>query len=75
MIEFYSNEYEFKEIVPISALKGEAVEILLKEITKHLPENEPIFDEDEMTDQPLRQLVAEMVREKILMTTGEEFLM
>jgi GTP-binding protein Era len=72
LIEFYSNEYDFKEIIPVSALKGEAVEILLKEIVKHLPEGEPIFDEDEMTDQPLRQLVAEMVREKILMTTGDE---
>jgi GTP-binding protein Era len=72
LIEFYSNEYDFAEIIPISALKGDAIEILLKEIIKHLPENSPIFDEDEMTDQPLRTLVAEMVREKILMTTGEE---
>lgn len=72
LIEFYSNEYKFAEIIPISALKGDAVEILLKEIVKHLPKNPPIFDEDEMTDQPLRMLVAEMVREKILLTTGEE---
>ena len=72
LIEFYSNEYNFAEIIPISALKGDAIEILLKEIIKHLPENPPIFDEDEMTDQPLRTLVAEMVREKILQTTGEE---
>ncbi len=72
LIEFYSKEYDFAEIIPISALRGEAIEILLKEIVKHLPENAPIFGEDEMTDQPLRTLVAEMVREKILMTTGEE---
>lgn len=72
LIEYYSKEYNFAEIIPISALKGDAVEILLKEIIKHLPENPPIFDEDEMTDQPLRTLVAEMVREKILQTTGEE---
>ncbi|MEZ5347548.1 MAG: GTPase Era, partial [Pyrinomonadaceae bacterium] len=72
LMDFYSNEHEFEEIIPVSALKGEAIEILLGQITKHLPENEPIFAEDEMTDQPLRIMVAEMVREKILETTGEE---
>jgi GTPase len=72
LIEYYSNEYEFAEIIPVSALKGDSIDVLLKEIIKHLPESEPIFSEDEMTDQPLRTLVAEMVREKILQTTGEE---
>ncbi len=72
LIEFYSREYDFVEIVPISALKGEAIDNLLKQITKHLPEAEPIFDEDELTDQSMRTLVAEMVREKILQTTGDE---
>jgi GTPase len=72
LIEEYSKEYEFAEIIPVSARKGEAVEVLLKEIVKHLPEGEPIFAEDEMTDQPVRVLVSEMVREKILETTGEE---
>lgn len=72
LMEFYSNENKFEEIIPISALKGEAIEVLLKEIIKHLPENDPIFGEDEMTDQPLRIMVAEMVREKILESTGEE---
>lgn len=72
LIEYYSKEYDFEEIVPLSALKGEAIDNLLKQIVKHLPENEAIFDEDEMTDQPLRTLVAEMVREKILQTTGDE---
>ncbi len=72
LMEFYSNEHKFEELIPISALKGEAIEVLLGEITKHLPENDPIFGEDEMTDQPLRIMVAEMVREKILESTGEE---
>jgi GTP-binding protein Era len=72
LIEFYSKEYDFEEIVPISALKGEAIENLLKQIAKHLPEGEPIFGEDELTDQSMRMLVAEMVREKILRTTGDE---
>ncbi len=72
LIEFYSTEYDFAEIIPVSALKGDAVETLLNEIIEHLPEGEPIFSEDELTDQPVRMIVAEMVREKILETTGEE---
>ncbi len=72
LIEFYSKEYEFAEIVPVSALKGDAIDNLLDQIVKHLPAGEPIFGEDELTDEPLRSIVAEMVREKILMSTGEE---
>jgi GTP-binding protein Era len=72
LIDFYDKEHQFAEIIPISALKGEAVETLLDQIIKHLPEREPIFAEDELTDQPMRILVAEMVREKILASTGEE---
>jgi len=72
LIEFYAREYDFAEIVPISALKGEAIDNLLKQIAKHLPVGEAIFAEDEMTDQSMRTLVSEMVREKILQTTGDE---
>lgn len=72
LIDHYSREYEFAEIMPVSALKGDAVENLLSQIIKHLPEGPPIFDEDELTDQPVRLMVAEMVREKILETTGDE---
>ena len=72
LIESYSKEFEFAEIVPISALKGDAVDNLLNQIIKHLPEGEPIFHEDELTDQSMRTIVAEMVREKILASTGEE---
>ncbi len=72
LIELYSNEFEFAEIIPVSALKGDAIDNLLNQIVKHLPEGEPIFTDDEMTDQPVRSIVAEMVREKILMSTGEE---
>lgn len=72
LIEMYANEYGFAEIIPLSALKGEAIDVLLEQIVKHLPPGEPIFGEDEMTDQPLRSIVAEMVREKILQSTGEE---
>ncbi len=72
LIETYATEYDFAEIIPLSALKGEAIELLLDQIVKHLPVGEPIFTDDEMTDQPLRSIVAEMVREKILQSTGEE---
>ena len=72
LIEGYSGEHEFAEIIPISALKGDAIDNLLTQIIKHLPVGDPIFGEDEMTDQPLRSIAAEMVREKILASTGEE---
>lgn len=72
LIEFYSGEHNFSEIVPVSALKEKDLDVLTNSIIRHLPEGEPIFDEDDLTDQPMRTLVAEMVREKILQTTGEE---
>src|SRR3989440_9417454 len=72
LIETYANEYSFAEIVPVSAIKGDALDNMLDQIVKHLPEGEPIFTEDELTDEPIRSIVAEMVREKILMATGEE---
>ena len=72
LIESYAKEYDFAEIIPVSALKGDAIDNLLEQIVKHLPAGEPIFAKDELTDEPLRSIVAEMVREKILMSTGEE---
>lgn len=72
LIEFYSKEYDFKEMIPISALKRQSVDLLLEKIAGHLPEGEPLYSEDELTDQPMRVIVAEMVREKILESTGEE---
>lgn len=72
LIEEYSREYDFQAILPVSALKGEAVEVFLNEVFKSLPEGEPIFSADELTDQPTRHIVAEMVREKVLRSTGEE---
>jgi GTP-binding protein Era len=72
LIELYQREHDWKAIVPISALKGDQIEQLLREMLDHLPEAEPIFSADEFTDQPMRVLVAEIVREKILEATGEE---
>ena len=72
LIELYSKEFNFEEIIPLSALKGDEIDILLTEIIKHLPEGEAIFSDDELTDQSMRVIAAEMVREKILESTGEE---
>lgn len=72
LIEGYSSEFEFAEVVPVSALKGDAIDNLLAQIVKHLPPGEPLFSEDDMTDQSTRVIASEMVREKILATTGEE---
>ncbi len=72
LIDWYRNEYEWREIIPISALRESVNEILPGEMIKHLPEGEPLFGEDELTDQSVRTMVAEIVREKILQTTGDE---
>jgi GTP-binding protein Era len=72
LIDKYKDEYEWEEIVPISALKGRQVDDLQDSIIKHLPQSEPLFAPDELTDQSLRSLAAEIVREKILLSTGEE---
>jgi GTP-binding protein Era len=72
LIEFYSKEHDFAEIIPISALKGSEMDVLLTEIIKHLPAGEAIFSDDELTDQSMRVIAAELVREKILESTGEE---
>ena len=72
LIDWYRNEHEWREIIPISALQDEMTDVLIESALKHLPEGEPIFSEDELTDQSLRVLVAEIVREKVLHVTGDE---
>jgi GTP-binding protein Era len=72
LIQRYSGERDFAEVIPVSALKGENVELLLEKIFNCLPEGEPLYPEDALTDQPERILVAELVREKILQATSEE---
>src|SRR3954471_19443110 len=72
LMKWYGEEYDWRAVVPASALKGEMVEVLLAEMVKNLPEGEAIFGEDELTDQPLRLMVSEIVREKILQAMGDE---
>jgi|SRR5882672_1241219 len=72
LIDWYRTEYDWREIIPISALRGNVSEVLPQEMIKHLAAGEPLFGEDELTDQSVRTMVAEIVREKILQTTGDE---
>jgi GTP-binding protein Era len=72
LIDWYRGEHEWREIIPVSALKDEMTDVLIESALRHLPEAEPIFSEDELTDQSLRVLVAEIVREKVLHVTGDE---
>ena len=71
-IDVYRKQYDFAEIVPVSALKKDGLEILIECIMKYLPYGEPFYDEDTVTDQPMRQIVAELIREKALKCLEEE---
>ena len=66
LIDAFAKKFEFAAIVPISALKGTGCDELLDEILKRLPEGEPYFPEDQVTDQPERFLAAEIIREKAI---------
>jgi GTPase len=72
LIEWYSEQHDWRAVLPLSARTGDQLEALIRELVNNLPEGEAIFDEDELTDQPMRTIVAELVREKILQVTGEE---
>lgn len=72
LIDEYSKAYAFKEITPLSAIKGEGVEELLNIIIKTLPEGPKYFPEDILTDQPERFVAAEIIREKVFLLTKQE---
>ena len=72
LIAAYSKICPFASIVPISALKGDGVEALMNEIPQLLPEGPRYYPEDQLTDVPERFIVAEMIREQILMRTKDE---
>ena len=71
-IDVYRKQLDFAEIVPVSALKKDGLEVLIECIMKYLPYGEPFYDEDTVTDQPMRQIVAELIREKALKCLEEE---
>jgi GTP-binding protein Era len=72
LIESYSREHEFAEVIPVSGLTGDGCELLIQKIFDYLQEGPSLYPEDALTDQPERILAAELVREKILEATGEE---
>jgi GTP-binding protein Era len=72
LLEQYSREHNFAEIIPISARTGNGLERLLDTLVKYLPEGAALYDSELFTDQPERTIAAELVREKILHLTGEE---
>ena len=72
LIDSFAKAFDFAGIVPISALKGSGCDELLQEILKQLPEGEPYFPEDQVTDQPERFLAAEIIREKAIQVMYHE---
>ena len=71
-IDAYKDICEFADIVPVSALKGQNTDTVLEVIYKYLPYGPAYYDEDTVTDQPQRQIVAELIREKALRSLNEE---
>ena len=72
LIEELSKEYNFKEIIPISALKEDNISDLIKTIKKYLPEGEKYYDDEYYTDKSINFMISELVREKVLQLTNEE---
>ncbi|MCI7813156.1 MAG: GTPase Era [Lachnospiraceae bacterium] len=72
VIDTYRKIYDFAEIIPVSALKGNNTQEIVDMIFKYLPYGPQFYDEDTVTDQPQRQIVAELIREKALRSLDEE---
>ncbi len=72
LIAQLSAQYAFTEVIPISAAKRKGLDILVEKLIEHLPVGQRYFPKDQFTDQPERFMVAELIREKILLETGEE---
>ena len=71
-IDVYRKEYDFMEIIPASAMKGNNVDTIIDMIYKYLPYGPAYYDEDTVTDQPVRQITAELIREKALKCLDDE---
>ncbi len=72
IIDGYNKLHAFKEIIPLSARKPEGLDLLLERVIGNLPEGPRYFPEDQVTDQPMRFMVAEIIREQVLIETSEE---
>ena len=72
VIEQFSKLHNFREVIPISARKRQGLDVLLEKVTAVLPHGPRYFPEDQITDQPARFMVAELIREQVLLATSEE---
>lgn len=72
LIKIYNDEYDFKAVVPISATKEDGVQAVIDEIVKILPEGPKYYSDDEYTDQTVRQIAEEIIREKALKFLNDE---
>ena len=72
LIESLTRHYNFAQVIPVSALQRDGLDVLLRKIVEVLPSGERYYPKDQYTDQPLRFMVAELIRESILIETGEE---
>lgn len=68
----YKDKFDFADIVPISALKNDGLDILVKVIVEHLPEGPMLFPPDQISDLPVRFFVGELIREKVFLLTRQE---
>ncbi len=72
LIESLTLHYNFAQVIPVSALKRDGLDVLVRKIVEVLPAGERFYPKDQYTDQPIRFMVAELIRESILIETGEE---
>jgi GTP-binding protein Era len=72
VIDEYRKLHDFREIIPLSARKLEGLDLLLEKLIRFLPEGPRYFPEDQVTDQPVRFMVSEIIREQVLVETSEE---
>ena len=72
LIKLFSDEYDFKAVIPVSALKDDGTNKIIEELLKLLPNGPKYYEDDEYTDQTLRQMVEETIREKALKLLQEE---
>jgi len=72
LIESLAHQYDFAQVIPVSARKRDGLDVLVRKIIDVLPAGERYYPKDQYTDQPIRFMVAELIRESILIETGEE---
>ncbi|HSZ16402.1 MAG TPA: GTPase Era [Terracidiphilus sp.] len=72
LIETLTKQFNFAEVIPVSARKRDGLDVLVRKIVGVLPTGERFYPKDQYTDQPMRFMVAELIRERILVETGEE---